>query len=225
MEHWLVIWRGPAIGNSILGLIGSQNQALSPDMVKVLQDAALLADSIKGGMKYVLLGAMKALIVSPFLAAQLLDGFRRSAGSSSPLHHIAELLSFFNQPLDQSITAIGQWSEELASYILQHAGDIYQVAIGVPLLKTVLVPSQWGKTEYYLLFEVEQYWGSFLLAHSSHCMLHHVWGPFTLHGCSMQCPGSPGGHPAMLLSRRPRAPCPFWLHSSSAERTSTCVSG
>lgn len=161
-------------------------------MVNVLQDAGLLADQIKGALTYVVVGTVEKLIVSPYLAAQLLDGLIKSAGSSSPLQRIAELLAVLNQPLDKAITAIGHWSDELASYILQHAGDIYQVAIGVPLLKTALVPSQWGKTEYYLLFEVEAHWGIFILARNCiacSTIYEHHSSPDVY---CLQCPGSPG---------------------------------
>ena len=69
-------------------------------MVNVLKDAGLLAYYLKGAVTYVVLGTAKVLIISPYLAAQILDGLKRSAGSSSPLQRIADLLAILNQPLE-----------------------------------------------------------------------------------------------------------------------------
>lgn len=63
--------------------------------------------------------------------------------------------------LDDILSFIGPGSiSYLTGLALKHAGYLYRLLLKVPVLRFALLASQWGLTQYYLLFVVESYWGA-----------------------------------------------------------------
>ncbi len=110
------------------------------------------------------------------------------------------------------IQVIGRWLRETLRLAMARAGDLYRMFLAVPVLRFALLVSQWGLTQYYLLFEVESYWGE--------CFRQTYQKPTAVRLCSSGMltarPSIHQWHHAMRSGTPVRQAC--WQRSNAPER-------